>query len=176
MPDLSQDLVINVLHNQIKRSIRLLLDERCFGAAVLLILSGVDTMAYLGMPASQSDVSRKDFIGWANSYIQFPCADQLSGEDLYGARCSMLHQYGAVSEMSRSGKCRMLAYMSESIPEIRFDPKVNSDLVLVSVPALADTFFSGVDRFLVDVFSDPTRRSVAEQRLQTLMRQTPVTQ
>ena len=78
--------------------------------------------------------------------------------------------------MSRSGKCRMLAYMSESIPEIRFNPKVNLDLVLVSVPALADAFFSGVDRFLVDVFSDPTRRSVAEQRLQTLMRQTPVTQ
>ena len=59
MPDLSQDLVINVVHNQIKKSIRLLLDERCFGAAVLLILSGVDTMAYLGMPASQSDVAER---------------------------------------------------------------------------------------------------------------------
>lgn len=47
-----------------------------------------------------------------------------------------------------------LGYMSKSVPEVRFNPNVTSDLVLVSVPALAEAFFAGVDKFLVHVFAD----------------------
>ena len=168
MADLSRDFVTNFVHGQLKRSIRVLLDAGCLSSAAVLVYSGIDTMAWIGMPAQQTSVSRADFIAWAGRYIRFPCKEQLSGEDLYGARCGMVHQYGAESEISRRGKCRLIGYMDASVPEVRFAPAVEPDLVLVSVPGLAEAFFRGIDTFLVDVFSDKVRALIAEARIEKI--------
>ena len=176
MTDISTDPLINAVHNGIKRGIRVALENDCLGSAVILILSGIDAMAYVGMPAGQEDVTRNDFITWVDRYIKFSCSEQLSGWDLYGARCAMLHSYATASDLSRKGKCRQIGYMDKSVPEIRFNPSVSMDLVLVSVPALADAFFSGIDQFLVDVFADKKKRPIADQRLQKLVQATPLTE
>ncbi|TMA11717.1 MAG: hypothetical protein E6J89_06980 [Deltaproteobacteria bacterium] len=176
MHDLGKDPIINAVHNGIKRGIRVALEHDCLGSAVILILCGVDAMAYLDMPASQHDATRNDFVRWAEQYIKFPCNEQLTGLDLYGARCAMLHNYGTASDLSRKGKCRQVGYMDESVPEVRFDPNVSKDLVLVSVPALADAFFSGVDKFLVDLFAVKKKAPIAEQRLKKLVQAIPFKQ
>lgn len=173
MTDLSKDPLINAVHNGIKRGIRVALENDCLGSAVILILSGIDAMAYIAMSASQDDVTRGDFVRWAEQYIKFPCSEQLTGLDLYGARCAMLHNYGTASELSREGKCRQVGYMDKSVPEVRFNPNVSNDLVLVSVPALADAFFLGVDKFLVDLFADEKKAPIAEQRLKKLVQALP---
>jgi hypothetical protein len=165
MTDLSRDPIINAVHNGIKRGIRVALENDCFDSAVILILSGIDAMAYLAMPASQEDVTRSDFVRWVERYIKFPCKEQLTGLDLYGARCAMLHNYGVASDLSRKRKCRQVGYMDKSVPEVCYAPNVSRDMVLVSVPALADVFFSGVDKFLVDLFLDKKKAPIAEQRL-----------
>ena len=144
MTDLSRDPIVNAINNGIKRGIQVTVDNGCFGSAVILILSGIDTMAYLGMSADQQEVKKTDFISWADRYIKFPCKEQLTGTDLYGARCGMLHQYGVRSNLSRSGNCRMVGYLGKSIPEVQFAQNVSQDLVLVSVPALMTAFFDGV--------------------------------
>ena len=99
-------------------------------------------MAYLAMPQDQTDVLGKDFIDLADRYIKFPCKNQLTGTDLYGARCAMVHTYSVNSRMSREGKARLIGYMDKSMPEVRYNPKVNKQLVLVSVPALAERVLS----------------------------------
>lgn len=131
-------------------------------------------MALLNMPASQTDVTRTDFIEWADRYIKFPCSEKLTGFDLYGARCSMFHSYGVVSKMSRDVKCRMVAYMTKIEPEIRYNPDVDKNLVLVSVPALAESFYKGIDQFLVDLFSNKDKAKVAEVRLKCFVQEIPV--
>src|SRR5262249_10261579 len=136
--------------------------------AVLLIYAGMDTMAYLGMPAEQQEVKRDDFIKWAENYIRFPCKEQLSGEELYAARCATLHTYGTESRMNRKEAIRQLCYMNASIPEIRSAP-TQPHLAIVSIPALAEAFFQGIDRFIVDLFTDSRRRPIAEARFQKIM-------
>ncbi len=145
MKSLGKDAIINAIYGGIKRGIQVTIENRCFDAAVILILSGMDSMAFLGMPSNQQDVKRDDFVKWADRYIKFPCDDQLTGLDLYGARCAMLHSYGVVSGMSRKGQCRMVAYMDNSVPEVRYNREVAKDLVLVSATALAVRYtgFSG---------------------------------
>jgi len=118
-------------------------------------------------------VGKADFIAWAKNYIQISGSEQLTGEDLYGARCSMLHAYGVRSRMSRAGKCRLIGYMNKSEPPVRFNPKVSKELVLVSLPALAAAFFAGVDRYLVDIFADGRRAPLAEERFKGLLHQLP---
>ncbi|KQC08570.1 MAG: hypothetical protein APR62_04460, partial [Smithella sp. SDB] len=130
---MERDPISKAIYGGIKRGIQVAVENNCYGSAVILILSGIDSMAFLNMPESQTDVTRTDFIDWVNRYMKFPCKEKLTGADLYGARCAMLHTYGVVSKMSREGKCRMVGYMSEAVPEIRFNPKVNNNFVLVSV-------------------------------------------
>ncbi len=168
MNDLSRDPVFNVIHNQIKRSIRVLIENECLGAAVQLIYSGIDTMAYLGLPENQEEVKQKDFIAWAERYIRFPCKEQLTGADLYGARCGLLHTYSPYSAKSRKGECRLIGYKGKMVPEVKYDPKINKDLVMVSVSALVEVFFKGVDQSLINLFSDSKKSKLVEERLENL--------
>jgi hypothetical protein len=166
MTDLTRDPIVNVIYNGIKRPISLLLDHECYPAAVILTYSGIDTMACLHMPAHQVEVTRDDFVQWVERYIQFPCHDQLSGLDVYGARCSVLHTHGIDSSLSRQGKCRLLGYADQMVPEVRYQPSVAKDLVIVSIRGLVEAFFRGIDRALVDLFADKALAKVAEHRLQ----------
>jgi hypothetical protein len=174
MADLARDPVVNAIHNGICRGINIAVANGCHGSAVVLIYSGMDSMAYLAMPENQTDVSGRDFIEWADRYIKFPCQDQLTGADLYGARCAMVHTYSVHSKMSREGKARLIGYMDKSVPEVRYNPEVNKQIVLVSVPALAEAFFQGTDNFLVDAFSNKTRAPVIEARMKNLVQCLPV--
>lgn len=174
MADLARDPVINAIHNGIRRGIEITVANGCHGSAVVLIYSGMNSMAYLAMPQDQTDVLGKDFIDWADRYIKFPCKNQLTGADLYGARCAMVHTYSVYSRMSREGKARLIGYMDKSVPEVRYNPEVNKQLVLVSVSALAEAFFQGTDKFLADAFSDKTRAPVIEARMKNLVQCLPV--
>ena len=158
------DNVTNVVHWQIKRGIRVCMKEECFGSAVILIYSGIDAMAYVSLPAGHDSVKRDDFVRWANQYMGLCKSGDLSGDEIYSARCGMLHTYGVASDMTRSGRCRNIGYVEDILPPVRFDPSVSSDLVLVSVKALAEGFFSGIDQFLVDVFSNRSLAPVVENR------------
>jgi len=162
---MNRDPISIAIYGGIKIGVNVALKNECYDSAVILILSGIDSMAYLNMPESQEDVTKTDFISWVDQYIKFPCKEKITGLDLYGARCAMLHSYGVVSKLSREGKCRVVGYMSESIPEIRYNPSVSKDFVLVSVPALAEAFYKGIDRFLVNLFSNSDKAKVAEERL-----------
>jgi hypothetical protein len=173
MNSVEKDPIINAIYGGIKRGIQVAIENECFDAAIILILSGMDSMAFLGMPSDQQDVKKDDFVKWADRYIRFPCDDQLTGLDLYGARCAMIHSYGVVSDLSRKGQCRMVAYMDESVPEVRYNPAVTKDLVLVSVTALAEAFYNGIDRFLVDLFADKNRSEIAEKRLNWFIQKHP---
>ena len=77
--------------------------------------------------------------------------------------------FGIESKLSREGKCRKIGYMIRSIPVIRFDPQIDPDFLLLAIDALAEAFFVGVDRFLIDVFSDPRLSSTVNRRLQNIV-------
>jgi len=175
MTDLTKDPIVNAIHSGIKRGINVTVEKKFFGWAVVLIYSGMDTMASLNMSLGQEEVTKRDFVEWVEKYIHFPCTEQLTGLDLYGARCSTLHRYGVVSRLSKEGKCRQVGYMNHSKPEVRYNPDVSQRLVLVSVEALRDAFFKGVDRFLIDVFGsgDLQKIQILEQRLKTLFQSLP---
>lgn len=170
MASLIQDPLTQLVHFNIKKGINVCLDNGCVSSAVILVYSGMDTMTYLNLPAGREAVNRTEFMRWAGRYIRFHCKEQLSGADLYGARCAMLHQHGVTSTLYREGKCRRIAYMNESVPEVRFNRNVSSDVVVVSARALAEAFFQWMDDFLVDIFSNPERTKLVETRLRSVVK------
>lgn len=173
--EFSQDPVINVIHNSIRKGINVALDNECYASAVILILSAVDAMAYLAMPESQQDVTKSDFVRWAEEYVRFPGRNQLSGLDLYGARCAMLHSFGTQSKMSREGQCRVILWMDNAVPPIIFRPDLAPDHVMVSILALKDALFAGMDRFLINLYRDPNSKEakLADKRFESFVHKMP---
>lgn len=150
--EFSQDPIINVIHNSIRKGISATLENECDASAVILILSAIDAMASLALPEGKQDVTKSDFVKWAEEYIRFPGENQLSGPDLYGARCAMLHSFGARSKMSREGQCRVILWMDKADPPIIFKPDLHPQYVMVSIVALRGALFEGMDRFLINLY------------------------
>jgi len=82
MSDLKYDPVINVIQRGIKDDIDFNHNAERFRATILLIYAAMDAMAFLNMPAGQLDVTRKDFINWAEKYLKFPCKTQWASPGL----------------------------------------------------------------------------------------------
>lgn len=143
-----------LIENGIKRPIRLLMDAHCYPAAIILTYSGMDTMAFLNMPANSSDVMRSDFIGWTEQYVKIAVPDPPTGNDLYGTRCSVLHG-GAPSRFTREGRGRLIRHAAEPAREAN----------TVAVTDLVSAFFAGMDRFLADLANDPGKAEIASRRV-----------
>ena len=162
-------LINNCIQQGIKQSIEITHQNKCERASLILIYSGIDTMAFLDMPVTQTEAGRDDFIKWADQYISVThYRERLTGIDLYGARCGLLHQYGVESKLSRDGKCRMLGYMDPSgIPILR-DSR-HPDLLMVSITALKHAFFAGIDKFIADAFADADKRKIVTERMRKFL-------
>ena len=180
MPQLRHALVASVIENGIKQPIQLLLETHHFPAALVLSYSGMDTMAFLNMPAAKSDVMRSDFIQWANQYVALPSDAPITGRDLYAARCSVLHG-GAHSRLSRGGECKLLLHIGDEPSRDRNtdiivtpgQSDVNNGSVTVWVSQLVAAFFDGIDRFLADVSERGEKAYLVEQRLEYLVETSP---
>jgi hypothetical protein len=60
-----RETLLNVVEEGIKGDVRSALENKRWRAAVILTLSGIDTMAYLGLPPDappDAEVHRRDFI------------------------------------------------------------------------------------------------------------------
>ena len=136
----------------------------------MLILTGIDTVAYLSVPAGKKTQDCHDFIEWVDRYILLEGKKKLTGLELYIARCIILHSYSDYSSIMSLGDCRTVKYTDQSNPDaINYNPEESNKIVKVSIPALSDAFFNGVDRFFDYLFSDNEIALVAENRLNELM-------
>lgn len=169
MPAPTQFVLRAVIENGIKRPIRILLGHHCHPAALVVTFSGMDTMAYLNMPAAKSDVMRSDFIAWTGKYMRVAGGQQLTGDDLYGARCSVLHG-GAHSRFSREGRGKLVSF---GAPGSSSRGARDAAQLSISVDVLAAAFFSAIDAFLADLARDEQKASVAHTRLENLLRLMP---
>src|ERR1700722_10661572 len=78
--------------------------------ALTLVYVGIDTFGALGRPVGQARKGREDFIAWADRYMVIPKQLSVTGRELYGARCGILHTLGPESNLSTSGFVRPILY------------------------------------------------------------------
>jgi hypothetical protein len=161
---LQDDPIINIIINGIKRDIKISFENQCYRAVLILIYAGIDAMAYLNMAHGKSEVDKIDFIEWVEKYIHIEGETSIKGVEFYAARCSIIHSYGVHSRITAMGESRLISYMDKSLPAIKYMPFVNDKLVLVSIEALMNAFFEGIDKFIVDIFKDNEKAKIAKER------------
>ncbi len=124
--------------------------------ALMMIYAGIDGMAYVSLPEDQSEVRGADFKAWATSYLlpdsNLPC----TAEDLYGARCGLVHAQQVDSRPARDGKARHLWYYVGPGPIclIPFHGGEHRRPVVVETVMLSNAFHVSIDRFFAAIERD----------------------
>jgi len=146
------------------QAIRLCIDNKLFMPALVLIYSGIDFVSALSRPASKTDAQRSDFIIWVDRYM--PC-DKLSltGTDLYGARCGIVHAMTSESRLQREGKVKRVFYTWGTAQPEPLNNKLRGEPgVFVKVELLFDVFLEGLAKFGDAVSEDATLRGLITKR------------
>jgi hypothetical protein len=83
--------------------------EGLFTESLVLLYAGIDALAWLALPSG--DVNGSDFVKWVNTYLLPDSGLQCTAEDIWAARCGLLHSSIAESRKSREGAAREISYL-----------------------------------------------------------------
>ena len=125
--------------------------------ALIMIYSAIDSVSWLATENKNDKVGDR-FKAWVDNWMlkafHLPC----SSEELYGARCGILHTLTADSTLSEKKNIRCIYYAwgnSETDDlETTFDDLNRSDLVAVHLEDLYEAFKLGMANFLENVTKD----------------------
>jgi hypothetical protein len=87
--------------------------ERLF-PALLLLYSSMDVVASFTRPIGQEDTSGEVFKAWIDRYMLPASGLKCRSEDLWAARCGMLHTLTIESKLSREGRARRISDVDRS--------------------------------------------------------------
>jgi hypothetical protein len=157
--------------SDVTTAVRVCLDNRAWEPALILLYSGIDAQAWIGCPPGQDDVTRHDFINWVTTYLlPIPDAD-CSAEDLYAARCGLLHTHTADSRMNRKKQARRVYYHrrvgDQILGTLQVRMKDTLSPVSIDVDVMLSHFERGVLQFAHDLASDSDRFTTAVSRVIT---------
>ena len=145
------------------------LQAECLVSAVGLMYSAVDALAALARPEGQPSTTRADFIGWSEKYLLPSESLGCRTIDIYGARCGVLHTFSPESDLERAGEARRIIYQWRAGPAADVAVPLPVGAIVIDVEALATAVRRGVERFLLDVESDPALRSRIQHHLPSLL-------
>lgn len=142
--------------------------------ALVVLYSAIDTLAWASL--STGDVSRSDFCRWVNVYLKPESELGCSAEDLYGARCAILHSSTAESKMSRDGRVKELWYAESPKGVLRLEAyakQTGQDAKIVYLPGFFGAFSLAVTSFAEDLALDPDKYGICCERIKRWIRFVP---
>jgi len=148
-------------------AIQLCMKHHHFSPSLVLVYSGIDFFASLSRPVSKPDVTRVDFINWVEKYMRCRDALGVTGNDLYAARCGMVHTYSPDSRLHREGSARRIMYTwgSQEVHEANaLVRKLGYSEVFLKIETLIATFLMGVGEFGKALEKDPKLEKLVESR------------
>jgi hypothetical protein len=146
--------------------------EDCFAKnrilpCLALVYSGIDVVASL--EAKPNEKVKAYFVKWVESYLLKAGSLKCSGIELYAARCGIVHTFTSRSDFSKKGKARSIYYAWGNAEVSDFERASTilgrSDVVMIHVRDLIDTFRQAVVNFLDDIEAQPHREQKIESAL-----------
>jgi hypothetical protein len=154
--------VLSARVNEFTISIKLLLDAAHTLPALVILYTALDILGSLLRPESEPDTKGEYFKKWVEDYMIGHSQIAFTSEELWGARCGLLHTHTASSKLSRQGKVRQLHYFrarGASLPPATqhgMNAALAQGKLFVDVDALYAAFEDATRRFLTAIQRDAT--------------------
>jgi len=149
--------------------IRACLDAQCLVSAVTLMFSSMDALAALTRPIGQQSTNGVVFREWATRFVKPKKSLACTSEDLWGARCGVLHLYSADSDHSAKKKARRIFFQWSAGPAASASKAIPPDSLVVSVEALHEAIERGVHEFIIASEMDDDVKSKVQCHLPSLL-------
>ena len=139
-------------------------------SAMILLYSGIDALAWLNRPSNVDDVHRCHFTDWVQCYFLPDSGFGCTADDLYGARCGLLHSNTPESGRHRQGKACKVFYFrhtsqeTKGIVQLRLNEA--SHPFLINVNQFVAALKTAVSRFLKDLERDTRKAELIYERIQ----------
>lgn len=133
---------------------------------VMMIMCGIDILS--NVVREEEESKPKDFTEWVRRYLHIPGDDVLTPDDIWAARCALVHTYGLESRKVRSGDARRIIWLQNPLTAVGYAPSVDAGSVRVDPFAFRDAFTRAVAEFLVAVSKDKGDNQLIEGRLKEL--------
>ena len=151
-----------------------LVKENLYTQALIVLYSAIDTLAWADLP--NGDVYQKDFIAWVDKYIKPESKFGCTADDLYGARCGLVHSSAAESRKSREGKANEIWYATSpaSINVLQeYAKQVNESAKVVYFTDLLEEFVNASQKFCDEIALDEARQQAVNERIRRWIRFVP---
>lgn len=144
-------------------AVRKLENDGLFMPALILTYSSIDIVAALDRPEHTASTSGAVFKAWVTDYLLKNSELTCTAEEIWGARCGLLHTHTLDSDRSRAGSVRTVSLVKSLKPDVirfiqrEFDNQ-GTNTVVIDYDTFVSSFVFGVARFLESFRSDPTKR------------------
>jgi hypothetical protein len=147
-------------------------------ACLMQIYVYIDTFAYFGMPITETKNTRRHFTDWVNKYLKAEPTQtyQYRGNDVYGARCALLHTFASDADYHQSNPETLRFAYTDGGRHI-YDPAVEPSLAIIGVASLINDFIIAVEMFFKDIhtrIADSKEQTVLQERLNKILGTIPV--
>ena len=139
--------------------------------ALVVLYSAIDTLAWASL--ASGDVTRSAFCQWVNTYIKPEKQIGCTAQDLYAARCAILHSSTTDSKMSREGQASELWYVTSahSMDSLQlYVQRVGARAKVVHFTSLVAAFTDGVMNFGDELRTDQNRARICAERMRHWLR------
>lgn len=147
----------------------------CFMPALMLTYAGMDIAGAMYAPTEEYKASGAKFREWVARFILPSLNNQVSAQELYAARCGMLHVYSSSSTASPTAPVgREISYVGYTLEKELCIASLQamtvsgqradlSGFVVLSIQELVVAFDAGWLQMLHEVLTDSTKRPLFER-------------
>ena len=165
LPAYTNDAGLNIhdlLHDDFTEAIKLLYKHEHYVAAMKLVVSFIDTLAYL----EYGDVA-KNFDNWLSTFANLTPVG-ITTEELWELRNSLLHMTNPMSRKVLSGKVtRLYFHAGTDTKDVLIDNDIGTKMF--SFSALYDALIEAVERWVKSFSGNLSKQLVFIERYDTVM-------
>jgi hypothetical protein len=164
--------------NEMSAAIEVCLKSNIKLPALLLVYTLIDIASWLD---SDEKSVKKRFTGWVDKYMLPNNTLRCTSLELYAARCGLLHNYSATSDLTsdevrrifyawRPSRVEDLAGLIELYTQVMARlGKEAEQIVALQAEDILSALQTGVDKFLSDIADDPQRTARAYAKTENMM-------
>jgi hypothetical protein len=153
----------------ILKGIEVCLDNQCLLSGVALIFCAIDTLSALTRSVDAKWTDRSVFKQWAEQFLLPGSRISCTADDLYAARCGVLHTQSPESRSVSEGEAKPLVYEWRSGPPAHASRSLPDGAIVIAVEGLHEALKEAIVRFLVAADSDPEIKRRVQHHLPSLL-------
>jgi hypothetical protein len=158
--------------HEFRASIKLMSDAGFVNSSLVLLYTAIDFVGSLLRPKNKPDTAGEYFKNWVDKYMIAGSKVPFTANDIWGARCGLLHTQTASSKVFREGKARQIHYYRGSLPpdlEHAMKSLSSKGKLFVNRDSFTGCFEQGIDRFLADVERNPALKQRVLQHAESFL-------